>query len=224
MPTDTIVWEEVRRVYDDHSIPIAKICLQFGITKSELTKARNDLGWTPRFGATDPRRQLNRLVPDDAPVEAATISALPSAPLARHTRPKRTPPLAKRRELVSRLEAVIETKLAILERRFRREFDAGVAGEDANSLKPKGAASAAVQAERDQRAISLIIKNLELVREYGNAPQPGPHLRGAAAKSASLAATQLADEADRIRRELGDRLSRLVEAPSSTAQSDPAST
>jgi hypothetical protein len=225
MPTDTIVWEEVRRVYDDHSIPIAKICDQFGITRPELTKARNDLGWTPRLSATDPRRQLNQLVPDGTDAAAA-------APVVPFVTPKRLPPLAQRRALVIRLTAVIEAKLAILERRFDRELKAvdeaaaappNTTTARAAKLSASATASAAVQAERDQRAISLIIKNLELVREYGNAPQPGPHLRGAAAKSASLAATQLADEADRIRRELGDRLSRLVEAPGSTTQSDPAS-
>jgi hypothetical protein len=209
MPTDTIVWEEVRRVYDDHSIPITKICRQFGIKPSQLSKARNDLCWTPRFSATDPRRQLDRITETDD--EAAAAEHERSQP----AKAKRLPPIATRRAFVARLTAVIETKLAILESRFERELTA--------SKKKRGKAVSAADAERDQRAISLIIKNLELVREYGHAPQPGIHLRGAAAKSANLAATQLADEADRIRRELGDRLSRLVEAPSSTAQGDPAS-
>jgi hypothetical protein len=240
MPTDTIVWEEVRRVYDDHSIPIARICFQFGITRPELTKTRNELGWTPRFGATDPRRLLNRLVPDSAAEDTDTADATPPAARAKRSRSIRLPALAERRERVARLTAVIDTKIAILERRFARELEntkrkkkpskasASPADADATPVPDEkvseGTFVSAAESERDQRAISLIIKNLELVREYGNAPQPGPHLRGAAAKSASLAATQLADEADRIRRELGDRLSRLVEAPGSTAQSDPAST
>ncbi len=245
MPTDTIVWEEVRPVYDDHSIPIAKICDQFGITRPELTKARNELGWTPRFGATDPRRQLDQLVPDDALEYADANDAdgpAPSRSRAKRSRSKRPAPIAKRRELVARITDVIQTKIAILEKRFQRELEntkrkrkpkktnerAGAGGatpatnteKDTEMDEPKFVSSA--DAERDQRAISLIIKNLELVREYGHAPQPGPHLRGAAAKSASLAATQLADEADRIRRELGERLSRLVEAPEAPAPGNPA--
>ncbi len=217
MPTDTIVWEEVRRVYDNHHIPIAQICLQFGITKQQLTKTRNDLGWTPRFGATDPRRQLDKLVPDavsedDDPAEASAADLVRAQP----AKSKRLPPIATRRAFVARLTVVIETKLAILENRFAKELTA--------SNKKRGKQVSAADAERDQRAISLIIKNLELVSEYGNAPQPGPHLRGAAAKSASVAATQLADEADRVRRELGDRLSRLIETSEGAASGNPAST
>jgi hypothetical protein len=239
MPTDTIVWEEVRRVYDDHSIPIAKICLQFGITKPQLTTTRNALGWTPRLGATDPRRQLDKLVPDTAAEDLDTADTTPSAARAKRSRSKRPPPLAERRERVARLTAVIDTKIAILERRFARELEntkrkkksrkagllAGAAGTTSvtDEKDNEGTFVSAAESERDQRAISLIIKNLELIREYGNAPQPGPHLRGAAAKSASLAATQLADEADRARRQLGDRLSRLIETTAGAAPSDPAS-
>ena len=46
--SDDIDWEDVRRVYDVHTIPIAALCAQFGIAKSALTKARLDGGWTPR--------------------------------------------------------------------------------------------------------------------------------------------------------------------------------
>jgi hypothetical protein len=213
--SDDIDWEDVGRDYGDHRIPLPNTLAKYGLTAGRLAKARKEFGWVLRGGATDPRRRLDKLVPD-------ADSAVASAPLIPFAPPKRLPPLAQRRALVIRLTVAIETKLAILERRFKREFEAAVVAEGQNLPKPAVAISASVQAERDQRAISLIIKNLELVREYGHAPQPGPHLRGAAAKSASLAATQLADEADRIRRELGERLSRLVEAPEAPAPGDPA--
>ena len=173
---DAIVWEDVRRVYDDHQIPIAQICLQFAITKSELTKTRNELGWTPRFGATDPRRHLDKLVPDTGPEDAEAADATPTTASAKRSRTKRPPPLAKRRELVARLTAVIDTKIAILERRFQRELRATKATKATKGAKATEATEAtfvsAADAERDQRAISLIIKNLERVREFGHAPQP----------------------------------------------------
>ena len=208
--SDDIVWEDVCRDYDDHRIPIQNILAKYGLTADRLTKARTEFGWVARSGAVDVRRRLNALVPDAAG-GTASAAAIPFTP------PRHLPPLAQRRALVIRLTAVIEAKLSILERRFDGELKSGT-----EARTPKDKAAAAVQAERDQRAISLIIKNLELVREYGNAPQPGPHLRGAAAKSASLAATQLTDEADRIRRELGDRLSRLIETAESATPGDPA--
>lgn len=245
---DPDVWEDIRRMYEDVTIPLAHLYGRFGISRGELTKARIEGGWPMRDGiaayaaqcrvarakkyaaddcAADVSVALTPPLVDiisDAPsghsdaksraqpdcVSDPTASASDAGPsaLAVKVRRKRVQPVAARRALVQRLTAAIETKLALLERRLACE----VAGNDK--------ATSAADAERDGRSISLIIKNLEQVREYGLAPEPGPHLRGAAAKSVALAATQLADEADRIRRELGERLSRLVETTQEPTEAD----
>ncbi len=218
---DTPVWEEVRRIYDDHTIPIPAVCARFGISAYDLSRARLAGGWAPRPNVA--QRQANRRAalhpaatavsaPDPLPSDLAEPAvpqsdpAPPEAPppvTAKASRAKRAAPLGERRLLVARLTAAIETKLALLERRFAREMEASAT---------KDKATSAADTERDTRTIGLIIKNLEQVSEYGHAHQPGPHLRGAAAKSAALAASQLADEADRLRRELGERLSRFIDA------------
>jgi hypothetical protein len=120
------------------------------------------------------------------------------SPLVLHP-PRKQTPIAQRRALVARLTNAIETKLKLLERRFERE------------MTTPGKGLSAADFERDTRNIGLLIKNLEQVTEYDHDQQLGKRLSGAAAKSASLATSALADEADRLRRELGERLSRLVD-------------
>ena len=66
--------------------------------------------------------------------------------------------------------------------------------------------------ERETRSIGALIDNLEKITEMEaglgkSAGKPG----------AAIAATDLADEADRCRRELADRLARIVEAAGRSA-------
>jgi hypothetical protein len=98
------------------------------------------------------------------------------------------------------LTTAIETKLGILEKRFDKE------------MSGEGKATSAADTERDTRAIGILIKNLEQVTEYSHAHELGTKLSGAAAKSAARAASELADEADRLRRDLAERLQRLADA------------
>ena len=213
---DTPVWEDIRRAYADHSIPITEILATFGITAYGLTKLRRDNGWpmrpnpvvakagttAARKRATAPRTKAKAAAPD-------AVAAPPvSIPLPYQATPKRITPIAQRRALVARLTNAIDTKLKLLERRFERQM-AGI-----DTATGKGVSAA--DTERDIRAIGLLIKNLEHVTDYDHGRQLGKSanakaLSGAAAKSASLAASALADEADRLRRELGERLQRLVD-------------
>ncbi len=198
-------WEEVRRIYETTDLSVPKICARFGITATAFRAARENGDWTNRPSAAEAAKARRQQLapPPDAPSvlevlvhpaavgppssEAVVVEAEAEAAKGSKPKPalKRKQTVAQRRAFVTRLTAAIETKLALLERRFARELAASASGKD-NPTTP-------ADAERDSRTISLIIKNLEQVSEYGHAPQPGPHLRGAAAKSAALAATQLAD-------------------------------
>jgi len=106
----------------------------------------------------------------------------------------RIAPPAPRHRLLERLVAAISMKLEQLERRMTNDL---AAGED----------STATDHEREARAIGALIDNLEKITEIETG------LGNASGKSGPAAiATDLADEADRCRRELADRLQRLVEA------------
>lgn len=188
-------WEDIRRAYDDHSITIAKIIETFGITASQLTARRLAGQWTARQSAAarakasaDAKRALS-----------ASSDGRAELPEAQLKPPAKLTPIAQRRALVVGLTNAIETKLKLLERRFQREMDG------------KTPASAA-DFERDTRNIGLLFKNLEQVTEYDHAHTLGRRITGAAAKSAALASTALADEADRLRSELAARLQRFIDA------------
>ena len=111
--------------------------------------------------------------------------------------PRRLPTsIAARRRLLDRLVAAISMKLEQLERRMSKDL---AQGDD----------TPATDHERETRAIGALIDNLEKITEMETGLRSATAKRGA--KSAA-SATDLADEAERCRRELADRLSRLVEA------------
>ncbi|MDX2155130.1 MAG: hypothetical protein SFW09_01370 [Hyphomicrobiaceae bacterium] len=127
------------------------------------------------------------------PTPAAAGPGPSSRPLPR--RVLATP--AARRRLLDRLVAAISMKLEQLERRMTDDLAAIEAGD-----------ATATDHERETRAIGALIDNLGKITEIeADLQRPADAKRGAA-----LPATDLADEAERCRRELADRLSRLVEA------------
>ena len=197
---DPSVWEDIRRAYEDHSIKTADILKIYAISLYALNKRVTIEDWPRRPSIIALHRSARW---DTAPsISPAATIPRPVAPLATK---RKTTPIAQRRGLVQRLYAVIDAKLNLLERRFALELT--------GKLKPVSSADT----ERDTRAIGILIKNLEQVTAYDDGQAQGKSagtaLKGAAAKSAALASTQLADEADRLRRELGERLRRLAETP-----------
>ena len=188
-------WEAIRRAYEDHSISSKVTALKYGLTAQRLYNAAVNRNWLRRPPLIGPR--TTRSAVSDVGEENAQPVAKPPA-----KRQAKLTPIATRRAIVTRLSNAIETKLRLLERRLAREI-----------AKPDDAQSVtAADFERDTRSIGLLIKNLEQVTEHDNDQQLGKRLSGAAAKSSTLAATALADEADRLRRELGERLRRLAQS------------
>ena len=85
---------------------------------------------------------------------------------------------------------------------------------DASAAGASGEPTTATDHERETRAIGALIDNLEKIMELESDLSSPKAKRGAAA---SGAAADLADEAERCRRELADRLTRIVEAAAGEA-------
>ncbi|HRK19864.1 MAG TPA: hypothetical protein PK970_12970 [Hyphomicrobiaceae bacterium] len=206
MTPDDTVWEDIRRAYEHSDILIPEILKTYRIDAKALAARRKSEGWTPRKGVAG---RKHKQAPDDASLQLSRATAEPEAP--HEPEPKDTSPSAKapkpptpsrRRALVARLSAAIDKKLALLERRMDRVIDAAVD-------EPPSSADI----ERDIRAIGALMKNLEQATDNDRAAT-GKSGRGGTGTSRDRTrdATASSDTADRIRRELGERLQRLVEA------------
>jgi hypothetical protein len=210
-------WAQIRYRYEETQDAVADICRDSGITERELAGARKKWKWRrkhprrfpPLRSAPVPSRgggeeaevncesaEMQGGEPELSATQDAFRSApgdrpAPASPPAIPRRLLATP--AARRRLLERLVAAISMKLEQLERRMSIDL-------------AKGEDTSATDHERETRAIGALIDNLEKIRELesGLAQNIG--------KSGSAATTDLADEADRCRRELAERLSRLVEA------------
>jgi Helix-turn-helix domain len=105
-----------------------------------------------------------------------------------------------RRKLVRRLYSAIDTKLSLMERRMQQQLDT-------LDADPGAPAIPAVDAEREARAIGTLIRNLDKVTEFAaeldRTASGGPGTTDAAA---------LASEADAFRREIAQRLAKLIPA------------
>lgn len=115
--------------------------------------------------------------------------------------PKRAGPgattLKARRALVRRLYKAIDTKLKQMERRMAHDM----------ATKDGNADTTAADHERDTRAIGTLIANLSRVTEIEADLE---RLPGSASLTDQQGDRQLADEAERFRREVAERLARLV--------------
>jgi hypothetical protein len=186
MPSPTPVdWHQIRRLYVDGDEPVAAIARRFGLAPKRIYDHARKQDW--------PRRSARSAI-EPAPSPTSKVEAPDPNP------PTLPTGLAARRTLVRRLYRAIDTKLKIMEQRMEKEL--------ASSRTPQ---SSSADHERDTRAIATLIKTLESVTELEvglDRPADGsPRARNA---SAAPDARTLADEADRFRRELAERLHRLT--------------
>jgi hypothetical protein len=234
---DEADWTAIRHRYETTQDAVADICRDGGIDRSQLDRARKKNAWrrqnprpfpagrrTPpgpraadttqvgrkRAGPATPRHARPAAVGQAATggtacdvAPAPTEAALPEGPSTRPAATKRRLPStpAARRRLLDRLVAAISLKLEQLERQMTQSLDSTDA-----------ASTTATDHERETRAIGALIDNLEKITEMETGLRPSDAKHGKAA-----IATDLADEAERCRRELADRLSRLVEAAAKDA-------
>jgi hypothetical protein len=192
-------WSEIRRLYLNGKLAIAGIAEQHGVSAQRIIRRAKRDRWPARPRSGAPSRKLG----DKPAVKPATA---PRPPKARPKRPSAatgstTRSLKARRTLVRRLYTAIDTKLQQMERRMAHDMATQEGSSD----------TTAADHERDTRAIGALIANLSRVTEIEADIERIP---GAAAptdrQGAQQADLQLADEAERFRRDVADRLARLV--------------
>ncbi|MEO8650995.1 MAG: hypothetical protein ABI391_01755 [Hyphomicrobiaceae bacterium] len=193
-------WSEIRRLYLEGEPAIARIAERHGVSAQRISRRAQRERWPPRHRndpASKPRDKpaaKSAANPASAPTNAApsprTRSKRPAAATGSTARS-----LKARRALVRRLYTAIDTKLQQMERRMAHDM----ATEEGSSE------TTAADHERDTRAIGALIANLSRVTEIEADLERIP---GTAA--AQHAEHQLADEAERFRRDVAERLARLV--------------
>jgi hypothetical protein len=191
-------WASIRRRYEETQDRIQDICADAGLDRGRFETRRKRERWRRQNPRPFPPLRARAVVsPGDPPSTLPPEPPEPSQAPRIASRLLATP--AARRRLLDRLVAAIDMKLEQLERRMTTDL---AVGEDAT----------ATDHEREARAIGALIDNLEKITEIETG------IGNASAKSGSATtATDLADEADRCRRELAERLHRIVEAAERSA-------
>lgn len=199
-------WSEIRRHYLDGKFAIAAIAERHGVSAQRITRRAQRERWPPR----PPRHRSS--TPSKPRDKRAAISAAPtrSDPAATTPPPKSRSrrsagatgsaarSLKARRALVRRLYTAIDTKLQQMERRMAHDM----------ATEERSSGTTAADHERDTRAIGALIANLSRVTEIEADLERIPGT--AAVPAAQQGDRQLADEAERFRREVAERLARLV--------------
>ena len=204
-------WAAIRHRYEETDAAVAGIAASAGISKAELDKARKRDGWIRhkprglRPGRRQPPTNIEPSHVEPPPQSKATKSkATPTAKPTPNPKPKpKRPPTSGdslRRRLLDRLVAAISLKLEQLERRMSQDLETLEHSETASSTDH----------ERETRAIGALIDNLGKVTEMETG------LDRASASSKSSAISDIAGEADRYRRELAERLRRIIDSTAGT--------
>lgn len=194
-------WPAIRRLYARGELSIATIAERHGIAAQRISRRARKDGWPSRRARVVRKRDG----PESSPPSTAPAQCTDS-PKSRSKRPGdgAASSVKARRALVRRLYRAIDTKLKQMERRMAHDM--------ATDERP--AETSAADHERDTRAIGALIGNLSRVTEIEADLERIP---GAAAPAADRAKEQadrqLADEAERFRREVAERLARLVRQP-----------
>lgn len=189
-------WSEIRRLYLGGKLAIAGIAERHGVSAQRITRRAQRERWPPRpprhsSGASSKPRGKPAAKPATAPPPKSRTK--PPSATGSTTRSLRA-----RRALVRRLYTAIDTKLQQMERRMAHDMATEQGSSDTN----------AADHERDTRAIGALIANLSRVTEIEADLERIPGT--AAAPADQHAELQLADEAERFRRDVADRLARLV--------------
>jgi type IV secretory pathway VirB10-like protein len=199
-------WSEIRRLYLNGKLAIAGIAERHGVSAQRIARRAKRERWPPRRPRrSDGRPSKQSDKPADKPyaIRVAAPATKASPPKSRSKRPAAATgstarSLKARRTLVRRLYTAIDTKLQQMERRMAHDM----------ATEQGSADTTAADHERDTRAIGALIANLSRVTEIEADLERIPGT--AAAPIDQQAEHQLADEAERFRREVAERLERLV--------------
>jgi transposase-like protein len=188
MAIDDETWGHVRHAYCDTALSVPKICNQFGITQKALYARRAAEGW-PARGTAPPK------------VDKPRPSGGSPPPVATNHKPA-VKKRSTRSGMIRRLYEAIDTKLTQMERQMTGTSE-----------------TSAADHERETRALSTLIQTFERMLELDPAArtkrdQPtrahGP--AGSAADTGTRGTAIAAETADaeRLRREIADRVERLL--------------
>lgn len=192
MPLDDATWAQVRLAYCTSTLTTDAICEQFGISSPILYKRRRTENW--------PLRGRNWTPPDTAAPPAEQNKTTPQPT-----------PRATRAALIIRLYRAIDLKLTQMEK-----------------LKTKDEDTSSADHERETRALTSLVRNFERVTELHADPSrqigksnarstravlsTAPAHTAADAAAPANAATAAANPADaeRLRRDIAQRLERIM--------------
>lgn len=190
-------WPAIRRLYVAGALTLAAIAEQCGVSVQRITRHARKEGWPTRPrrmpGAREgPARKTAKAAADRTPPNR---DAKPAP--ERQRRSSAATSLRARRALVRRLYKAIDTKLKQMERRMAHDMAAKEGARD----------TTAADHERDTRAIGALIGNLSRVTEIEADLE---RLPGSSSPAEQQGDRQLAEEAERFRRDVAERLARLV--------------
>lgn len=191
-------WQRIRRLYVAGARSIAAIAEQCGVSVQRITRRARTEGWPSRQRRTSGAREgpIRKREGKSAPRRSTSSATSKPAPKRLGTTAATTT-LKARRALVRRLYKAIDTKLKQMERRMAHDM--------ATTEGPSD--TTAADHERDTRAIGALIANLSRVTEIEADIERHP---GSTSPAEQQGDRQLADEAERFRRDVAERLARLV--------------
>ena len=216
MMPDPAVWEDIRIAYETSSETKQEIAARFGISKDAIYRRAKTEGWTLRpsgadalliIGAKRAAGIIGEALPplkSKAKRKRATAAIVPASAMSAGTAKVKssggTP--THQRAIIKRLYDVTDAKLAVIEHRIA-----------------SGTLLKSSDAEREARDIAAILKTIEKLKELLDAfartnaksgePKPGT--------AAANAAAGLADDADRLRKDLAERFARLRDSGPDTS-------
>ena len=211
MPTDPPIWADVRHAFEHSPETVLVIARRYRVTPGQIRyRAR---GWTPRPSGAESLRiaNLKRSIGIKPP---SLIEPLPPSPIPERSSLEQKAVAGPgtrthRGALIKRFYAIVDLKIAEVERRLKSD----------KSLEQP-------EAERETREIGALIKNFVQLTEISDA-------HAAASPSRASAADLAADDTQRLRHDLVQRLERIRltnrnrarpdghEAPPSPARSPP---
>lgn len=184
MQVDEETWASVRSAYADASVPLTEIAARFGLAHQRIAARARKEGWPPREPV---RKRRGGRGAGPAVVRPATGETPPDGDAAAGRAPKtgsRLPTRGARKSIVGRLYRAISLKLEHMEKRMA-----------------SGEIRSAQDEERESRALATLINNFEkiteAVAEFDQARDTG------------RAAVRSRADAERMRREIAERLERL---------------
>lgn len=215
-------WAAIRHRYVETDAAVAAIANDAGISQSDLDNARKREGWKRqkprgrppgrRPAAPKPKqKQKPAIKPEKRAAVAIEPEAKPALAKTKRKPARTTATPSGRRRLIDRLVAAISLKLEQLERRMAQDLaqqdlaQHDLADDGANTPASRDTASS-TDHERETRAIGALIDNLGKVTEMETG------LDRSAPRGKSTAAADISGEADRYRRELAERLAKIVGA------------